>query len=129
MVKDMYVFFETADHHPWYYRLLDQKIAHVLSYEKQDLGGYPVFIKAENLFKHVECGVLFGTEEDLLSRYKHCIKKIHIVKDVDPEGDFCNVILLNCVALVKKQLGINQPFVLTPKQLYRHLLRIGGKEI
>lgn len=36
---------------------------------------------------------------------------------------------LTCVSLIKKQLGIRDFFVFTPKQLYKKLLKIGGKDI
>jgi len=35
-------------------------------------------------------------------------------------------LLLNCVTLIKVILNVKDFFILTPKQLYNHLLKIGG---
>lgn len=37
--------------------------------------------------------------------------------------------LINCVTLVKSVMGLSKWFVMTPQQLHRYLLRIGGKSL
>lgn len=37
--------------------------------------------------------------------------------------------MLNCVTLVKALLDIRKLFIFTPKQLYSHLLSLGGKSL
>jgi len=37
--------------------------------------------------------------------------------------------LINCVTVVKSVLGLGKWFVLTPQQLHRYLIRIGGRSM
>jgi len=37
--------------------------------------------------------------------------------------------LINCVTIIKAVLGISKWFVMTPQQLHRYLLRIGGRSL
>ena len=37
--------------------------------------------------------------------------------------------LINCVTIVKSVLGLSKWFILTPQQLHRYLLRIGGRSL
>ncbi len=37
--------------------------------------------------------------------------------------------LINCVTLVKSVMGLSKWFVMTPQQLHRYLLRIGGRSL
>lgn len=128
MRKTVYVFFKEAVHKTWYLKLLDRNLTHCFSYEHQLLGGYDCFLKIENLYHCFDTQIFFGTREDLLSRHIG-IKCIQITLDVDPLKKTHDFIPINCVSLVKKQLGINKPFIITPKQLLNHLITLGGMEI
>lgn len=128
MKKTAYVFFKEADHKFWYLRLLDRKLTHCFTYEHQLLGGYDCFLKVENLYNCFDTQILFGTKKDLLSHHIG-VRCIQITLDVDPLKTTHDFMPINCVSLTKKQIGINKPFIITPKQLLNHLLSIGGQEI
>jgi len=128
MKRTFYIFFNEADYLPPYMRILDHRFQHCFSYEHQLLGGFDSFVKVENLFNTVESQIFFGTKEDLLNLLPG-IRCIEITLDVDPKKKTWDFMPINCVSLIKKQLGISKLFIITPKQLYTHLLAIGGKEI
>ena len=128
MIKTVYVFFGEADHKSWYLRLLPPKLTHCFSYEHQLLGGFDCFIRIENLYNTVETDIYFSTLKILLDRFPHH-KIIQITLEVNPLNKTFDFMPINCVSLIKKQLGINKPFIITPKQLLNHLITLGGKEI
>lgn len=128
MKKEFYVIFEEADH--WFplYAGLDPDYSHVYTYEHQLLDGYDIFLKNENTFNAVDNMVFFGNStlfEEAIAGKRY----VKITVDVAYKKHYFDLMLLNCVTLSKKQLGINKPWILTPKQLYRQLIRMGGKEI
>ena len=60
----------------------------------------------------------YPTVRDLAGKDAHIVP---VVYDIEKRhrGHFC---LFNCVEVVKAVLGIREPFILTPYQLYRYLL-------
>lgn len=128
MKKKVYIFFRESDHRPWYFRFLDRKFTHCFTYEHQLLGGYDSFIKMENLYNTIDSQIYFGSGDQLLELFEDC-KCLLITVDVDPLKPMCRIQPITCVTLIKKQLGIDKPFIITPKQLYNHLITKGGTEV
>lgn len=128
MKKAVYVVFGEADYRPWYLRGLEQGFSHCYTYEHQLLGGYDCFVKVECLLNTLNSEIFFGTSSQLLEMYK-ATNIIQITVEVNPTAKTLDLLPVNCVSMVKKQLGVNKPFILTPKQLYAHLVRRGGKEV
>ena len=128
MKKTVYVFLKESDHKTWYLKLLKRGLSHCFSYEHQLLGGYDCFLKIENLFNCLDTQILFGTKEDLLNKFIG-VRCVRITLDVDPLKKTFDFMPINCVSIIKKQLGISAPLVITPNQLLNHLITIGGMEI
>ena len=128
MRKTVYIFFKDADMKTWYLNTLTKGFSHCFSYEHQLLGGYDCFLKIENLYNCLDTQIMFGSKEDLLLRFDH-VRTVEITLDIDPLRRTFDLLPINCVSVIKKQLGLNKPFIITPKQLYDHLIRIGGKEL
>lgn len=128
MIKTVYIFFGEADHKVWYLKKLAKGFTHCFSYEHQLLGGYDCFLRIENLYYTLGTDICFSTKKHLLDRFPH-FKIIQITLEVNPLKKTFDFMPINCVSLVKKQLGLNKPFIITPYQLYNHLIKIGGKRI
>ena len=130
MYKTFYVFFTSAVQLPWYLKGIEKSMSHCFTIEHQELGGYDCFMALEHLTNYIDTGVYLVPIEDVIDRLRmtkpYKIIKINI--EVNPFKSM-NIMPLDCASLVKKSLGINRPLVFTPKQLYKHLLSIGGKEI
>lgn len=126
MIKTVYIFFGDADYKAWYLTDLTKGFSHCFSYEHQLLGGYDCFVKIENLYHCFDTDVFFGLKEDLLRKFsQNTVVKITL--DVDPMKRTFDFMPINCVSLIKKQLGLSKPFIITPKQLYTHLITIGER--
>ncbi len=128
MIKTIYVFFCEATHRSWWTRFMHKDFTHCFSYEHQLLGGYDCFLRVENLYNCLDTQIFFGLKPDLLNLFPH-YKIVEIKLEVNPLNKTYEFLPINCVSMVKKQLGLNKPFIITPKQLYDHLITIGGKEI
>ena len=127
MIKTVYVFFEEASIRLFFMKYLANGFSHCFTYEHQLLDKYDVFVKIESLFYCFDTDIFFGSVDELLLDLPK--KRIKITLNVDPEKRTLDFMPTTCVSVVKKQLGINKPFIITPKQLYSHLIKIGGKEI
>ena len=128
MRKTVYVFFGEAIHKKWWTRLLNKNFTHCFSYEHHLLGGYDCFLKIENLYHCFDTKIFFGKKQNLLKLFPQH-KIVTITVEVNPVNKTYEFLPLNCVNLIKKQLGLNKPFIIKPEQLYNHLLTIGGKEL
>jgi len=87
-------------------------------------------IKVEPLSTFVDVDYWAADPEEVATEF---IKEGHILDIVKislclPETVSYNVRgLINCVTVVKSVMGLGKWFVMTPQQLHRYLLRIGGK--
>ncbi len=92
------------------------------------------FMRVESLVNIVDMGVLVMELKDILAHLDKvlggCFRCLVIDKQVNPLYSFNSIVIsLNCVSLTKKILGINKPFLLTPRGLYKYLLKKGALEI
>ena len=120
MHKRFYVFF-CRGVMPWYLKLLDSDISHCFTLEHQLLGGYDHLIRVENLTNVVEVTTYFAPLKEVMMLFPHDMKMLTIDVEVDPLIPHNPLGIIECVSLTKKLLGINQPFILTPLQLYKFL--------
>jgi hypothetical protein len=127
MRKLMYVYFGEADIRSWYMAPMAQGFTHCFVYEHHTLGGYDCFIKIENLHNHVESCVIFGGANHIPRAESYRV--VRVALEIDPIKKYHDYMPINCVSLVKKQLGISQPWIILPKQLFNHLITLGGEEI
>jgi len=131
MKRTFYCLFTEAVQLPWYFSKLDTQLSHCFTVEHQVIGEYDCFMALEHLTNFIDTRTYLIPIDDIIERYR-MDKDYRIIKislDVDPLKRMNPFMHLNCASLVKKSLGINRPTVFTPKQLYKHLLSIGGEEI
>lgn len=128
MKKTVYVIFTDSSIDRWPVSDLTRGFSHCYAYEQQLLGGFDCFIRIENLLNIIETQIFFGSKKDLLMQFP-TLTVVEIKLEVNPNKRIFDFFPINCVSLIKKQLGLNKPFVITPKQLFNHLIRIGGKEL
>ena len=110
---------------PFWLKWLNKDIGHCLLLIPYTIGNKVYFIRSEICLyeivtKIIPADALAGGLGKNEKSIKIWIKSGKQVK--------YSISLLDCVSFVKKQLGIYKPFVFTPRQLYKYLLKIGGEE-
>ena len=107
-------FCETGPH--WWNKFLKPGFHHC--YVLKWTGKY--FEKIECLTNWISTDIVLAT--DVIPE-GHTIKEIHL--DVDPlkPNDF--LMVMNCVSVAKRVLGIGGYHIQTPYQLYKHLKKLG----
>ena len=108
MSSDCYVVFTDDDHH-WWSPMLHPTIRHCYVIKPEN-GKWIVFGKTTK-------GVEIYTTDDVT----HVVENDIIVKAVIREPRRWLFMLNTCVGYTKQMLGINNPLILTPHQLYRYL--------
>lgn len=126
-MKTFYVYFTDGEIVEWWQHIIP---GHCWIMEERELYGMKYLIRTESLLHVFETDVSFVTIDQidpLLRKLHNNVKCIKIKCKPDPLKKFSIFHHFNCVATVKKVLGINKPFMVTPKQLYRYLLTKGEK--
>jgi hypothetical protein len=131
-MKRFHVIFQKADDIKWWMKGLEREMSHVWVMEETLMGGYACLIRVENLHNMIDTSAHmyeFKDFKELMDLQDIPYKGLTINLDVDPLIPFSPFNILSCVSVTRKMMGINKPLIVTPKQLYRHLLNIGAKEI
>jgi len=131
MKKRFHVIFQKAHDIKWWMRGLDREISHVWLLEESNLGGFTCLLRTENLHNLLETSAHlfeFSDYKKLMDAQCVSYKSVTIDLDVDYLKPFNLFNILSCVSVTRKIMGINKPLIITPKQLYKHLLKIGAKE-
>ena len=102
-----YVVFEQAQHH-WVKHFIDKEIGHCYIIEPYN-GNWLVINK-----NHVELEIFMLDDISDIIRGKRAL-------EVTRSGRKPRLMIDTCVGFVKQYLGISNPLIITPKQLYKHL--------
>jgi len=100
--------------------------------KEQYLYNVPLYIILESITKIVINDISELPIDKLINMIKSQHSSIMILEgkfNGEQPKNFFQLIHLNCVSIIKKSLGINKPFIITPKQLCKYLIGIGYKEI
>jgi len=133
----VWVFFCHAFGNPWWSRFLDKDFSHCFMIKEQLLYDLPLYIRLEGLTHRIINDVqLLPIENTIENTINLAITnsnwKVKILEgtiDNDYTKPYNQFEFLTCVTLLKKTLGINKPFIVSPKQLFKHLQTTGYKEI
>jgi len=105
----------------WWQRIIP---GHCWVMEEREVYGMKYLIRTESLINLLETDVSFVTMEQVLPYLMEIhtdFKYIKIECEPNPLKSFSIFHHLNCVSTVKKVLGINKPFTITPNQLFEYL--------
>mmetsp|Transcript_22789 Transcript_22789/g.10987 ORF Transcript_22789/g.10987 Transcript_22789/m.10987 type:complete len:190 (+) Transcript_22789:3946-4515(+) len=101
--------------------------------DSEEAGVTTMFIRTENLVNVIETEVYVGLFPGILKSIMEAVpidlKCLRIDKQVNPLIRFTPDLLVNCVTISKKCMGIRDFLVQTPFSFYKHLKRIGAKRI
>ena len=123
-----YVLFHNPDHTPWWMRFLRNGMRHCSCVKSCAIGDIEYFILFENLFNYISVGACFLTIDELIDTLDN--DRITIVEykyTIDPTQRQPYYEPISCVTTIKRLLGMADLRVQTPHQLYKKLLKNGGK--
>lgn len=128
MQRTYYVAFQKSSHQrPWHI-FTRGGYEHIFLLYPQDSGTIKINpLSMQLLSEYIPC-----PPEQLMPQITESPKIMDVVKIVLPLSSNLSYNirgLINCVTIVKFVLGITKWFILTPRQLHRHLLKIGGRSV
>ena len=124
-MKTFYVYFQEDQGDLWWQKLIK---GHCWIMEECEAYGMKYLIRTESLVNIFQTDVSFVTIDQVDPYFRQIHKNVRCIKiqrNPDPLQHFSLFHHLNCVSTVKKVLGLNKPFMVTPKQLYRYLVTQG----
>jgi len=123
-----YVFFHNPDYTSWWMRFLRDGMRHCSCVKSCTIGNQEYFILFENLFNYISIGAYFLTIDELIDTLNtDGITIVEYDHTIDPTQRQPYYEPISCVTTIKRILGIADWKVQTPYQLYKKLLKNGGK--
>jgi len=89
-------------------------------------------VKAEPLSTYLSLDLWEAEPEEVAAEFlkeKYVLDIVRITLSLPTTTGYSMRGLINCVTMVKLILGLGKWFILTPQQLRRYLLRLGGKSL
>ncbi len=121
-----YIVFENTKNTSWWQFILDKEINHCYAITPVDDNNS---IALQHTLGGIEIAAFKTNISDLaLNIIKHNKKVIRMIATQDINTKLRLSLFRNCVGLCKDLIGLNKPFMVTPKQLYRYLKTRGDYE-
>ena len=115
------VFFGDADYFP--YRLIKNGFGHVFAIERQSLGWICVDPSRRDLLTIILPACYDSDVAKVLRRDNPTFKILHLRVPMNVKPNYPNLGLMGCVGVMQYFLGIYRPWIITPYQLYRYIIK------